>query len=96
MKMTAPTIGKIVGAAVAVVAGALVTGRATSRAPEPLPAQSTLSAPAATSADIAALRQHVDGRFDEFNGRLSAIEGYMKAQQEAALQKALAGGGKRP
>lgn len=96
--MTASTIGKIVGVAVVVVAGALAAGRSVPKTPEPPPAQPTLSAPAATSADIAALRQHFDDRFDvqgsrlgDVEQRLAGVEGYMKAQQQAALEKAVAG-----
>lgn len=89
--MTTPTIGKlmggfVVGAAAAI--GALAAGRAPANA-EAAPAQPTISAPAATTADIAALREHFDKRFDAHDTRLGDVEkglagvqGYLKAQQD--------------
>lgn len=90
--MNTPTIGKlmggfVVGAAAAI--GALAAGRAPANA-EAAPAQPTISAPAATTADIAALREHFDKRFDVQQSQVNAVatdlagvKGYLRAQAEA-------------
>lgn len=104
MKLTATAIAKVIGAAAAGAAltiGSYHAGRAAPAEAAPVreaaPAQPTLSAPAITSADIVELRQHLDLRFDAQGARIGALEqglagvqGYMKAQQEAALEKAVA------
>jgi len=83
--MTATTIGRAVGVAVVIVAGALAAGRGGHEAGEqPSYAQSTISAPANSTADIAALRDHLDDRLNSIDRRLAHLEGYNEAQRDAA------------
>lgn len=77
-------------------AGAFGHSRAASPA-EPQE-QRTMSAPAITTADLTALREHLDRRLDAQGDRLGILEqglagvqGYMKAQEKAALDAAIAG-----
>lgn len=78
--------------------GAIKGGRALSAAVEQSAQPATSAPAAATSADIAALREHFDARFDSQAERLgtvekhlAGVEGYMEAQKQAVLAKALSG-----
>jgi hypothetical protein len=80
--MTAPTIGKLWGRPWWSWPARSRRGERTSRAPvSPAPAQPTLSAPAATSADIAALRQHVDGASTRSQNQLRRRRGASQASR---------------
>lgn len=63
-----------------VVATAVATPATSSSAPSP-----------ATSMDLLELREHLDRRFDSLNGRVSNIEGYLEAQKQQELERAIAG-----
>lgn len=97
--MNATAIGKAVGKVAlgaAAAFGVIKGGRALSAVVEQS-AQPAISVPvAATSADIAALREHFDQRFDaqalrlgKVEQGLSNLEGYKEAQKQAAMEKAL-------
>src|SRR4051812_9980700 len=93
MKLTPANIGKAVGYALLVAGtgfGAFRVGRAAPAEAATVPAQSTISAPAVTAADIVSLRDHLDRKFEAQDKRLRAVEtgfanvqGYMEAQREA-------------
>lgn len=82
------TIASVVGLAIGSAAGAFGHSRATAREPEQ--EQRTVSAPSVTTADIAALRTYLDGKFEVQGQRIGAVEqglagvnGYLKAQEQA-------------